>query len=444
MRADEPVDVDRLRGGADPARDAGHHRRRRAAGGPRGGLRPLAGLPAPAPAQDRRAVLQRPRAGQRRPGHRQDDRRPAPGQAPRGPAARPVTARTSCSPRSTRTWPPTCAAGCWNWPGRDILERVEVVNIDSLASRVVAEAEPGARRHWMDDTKAVERWEDMLLELGDDRLGRRVPARRVVAGHPRPGAQLPGGVLPRPPRGPGHGPSTARSAPRSGSWSSSSPSGSPKRTCGRSARSPRAPPGSSRSGAQAQGHRYRHVVVDEAQDLSPAHWMLLRAMVAPGPNDMFLAGDTHQRIYDNYVSLGSLGIAIRGPLDQADAQLPRPPTRSSPPPRRCSAAKSGTTSTAAPTPWPATGRCCAARARRSARLRQLGRRAGRDPQPGEGVAAGRRDAALGRGRRARAAPGDRGGELPERARHPRRLHRRGRAAQARRGPRRHPAPVQGA
>ena len=64
--------------------------------------------------------------------------------------------------------------------------------------------------------------------------------------------------------------------------------------------------------APARGHRYRHVVVDEAQDLSPAHWMLLRAMVAPGPNDMFLAGDTHQRIYDSYVSLGSLGIAIRG------------------------------------------------------------------------------------------------------------------------------------
>ena len=31
--------------------------------------------------------------------------------------------------------------------------------------------------------------------------------------------------------------------------------------------------------------RYRHVVVDEAQDLSPAHWKLLRAMAAPGPND---------------------------------------------------------------------------------------------------------------------------------------------------------------
>ena len=40
--------------------------------------------------------------------------------------------------------------------------------------------------------------------------------------------------------------------------------------------------------------------------------MLLRAMVGRGPNDLFLAGDTHQRIYDNYVSLGSLGIEIRG------------------------------------------------------------------------------------------------------------------------------------
>lgn len=35
-------------------------------------------------------------------------------------------------------------------------------------------------------------------------------------------------------------------------------------------------------------------------------------MAAPGPNDLFLVGDTHQRIYDNYVSLGSLGINIRG------------------------------------------------------------------------------------------------------------------------------------
>src|SRR5699024_488779 len=58
--------------------------------------------------------------------------------------------------------------------------------------------------------------------------------------------------------------------------------------------------------------RYEHIVVDEAQDLSAAHWALLRAMVDHGENDLFLVGDTHQRIYDNRVSLGALGINIRG------------------------------------------------------------------------------------------------------------------------------------
>ena len=57
---------------------------------------------------------------------------------------------------------------------------------------------------------------------------------------------------------------------------------------------------------------FRHVVVDEAQDLSPMQWRLLRAIVAPGPDDMFVAGDPHQRIYNNYASLRSLGINIAG------------------------------------------------------------------------------------------------------------------------------------
>ncbi|MFB7630618.1 3'-5' exonuclease [Streptomyces sp. NPDC056149] len=58
--------------------------------------------------------------------------------------------------------------------------------------------------------------------------------------------------------------------------------------------------------------RYQHVVVDEAQDLSAAHWRMLRAMVRRGPNDIFLAGDAHQRIYGNRVVLGHQGIEIRG------------------------------------------------------------------------------------------------------------------------------------
>ncbi|MEO3976461.1 UvrD-helicase domain-containing protein [Streptomyces sp. CAU 1734] len=57
---------------------------------------------------------------------------------------------------------------------------------------------------------------------------------------------------------------------------------------------------------------YRHVVVDEAQDLHPAQWRLLRALVRPGPDDLFIAGDTHQRIYGNKVSLRSLGIEVTG------------------------------------------------------------------------------------------------------------------------------------
>ncbi|WP_285731996.1 UvrD-helicase domain-containing protein [Nocardiopsis sp. ATB16-24] len=57
---------------------------------------------------------------------------------------------------------------------------------------------------------------------------------------------------------------------------------------------------------------FDHVVVDEAQDLHPGQWRLLRAAVAEGPDDVFIAGDTHQRIYGPQVSLAEMGIDIRG------------------------------------------------------------------------------------------------------------------------------------
>ena len=57
---------------------------------------------------------------------------------------------------------------------------------------------------------------------------------------------------------------------------------------------------------------YRHVIVDEAQDLYPAQWRLLRAVAAPGPDDLFITGDVHQRIYDNRVSLAKVGVSVRG------------------------------------------------------------------------------------------------------------------------------------
>jgi superfamily I DNA/RNA helicase len=52
--------------------------------------------------------------------------------------------------------------------------------------------------------------------------------------------------------------------------------------------------------------------LDEAQDLHPAQWRLLRAAVPPGPDDMFIVGDVHQRIYENHVSLVKVGINVRG------------------------------------------------------------------------------------------------------------------------------------
>lgn len=55
-----------------------------------------------------------------------------------------------------------------------------------------------------------------------------------------------------------------------------------------------------------------HVLIDEAQDLSPLHWQLLRALVAEGKNDLFIAEDTHQRIYGHHVVLSRFGIKITG------------------------------------------------------------------------------------------------------------------------------------
>src|SRR5690606_12907481 len=55
------------------------------------------------------------------------------------------------------------------------------------------------------------------------------------------------------------------------------------------------------------------VIVDEAQDMGTQAFMLIRALVPAGPNDLFIVGDGHQRIYGkNKVVLGQCGIDIRG------------------------------------------------------------------------------------------------------------------------------------
>lgn len=58
---------------------------------------------------------------------------------------------------------------------------------------------------------------------------------------------------------------------------------------------------------------YRSVIVDEAQDMSPQAFRLLRCVVPEGPDDLFLVGDAHQRIYGRVrVVLGRCGIRIVG------------------------------------------------------------------------------------------------------------------------------------
>jgi mRNA-degrading endonuclease RelE of RelBE toxin-antitoxin system len=63
--------------------------------------------------------------------------------------------------------------------------------------------------------------------------------------------------------------------------------------------------------------RYRSVVVDETQDFSAEGLRLLRAIAGPErPDDMFLVGDAHQRIYGRAVALSKSGIQVRGRRSQ--------------------------------------------------------------------------------------------------------------------------------
>jgi superfamily I DNA/RNA helicase len=58
---------------------------------------------------------------------------------------------------------------------------------------------------------------------------------------------------------------------------------------------------------------YKAVIVDEAQDMSPAAFELLRAIAGePKENDLFIVGDAHQRIYGKVVTLSHCGVDIRG------------------------------------------------------------------------------------------------------------------------------------
>lgn len=57
---------------------------------------------------------------------------------------------------------------------------------------------------------------------------------------------------------------------------------------------------------------YKTIIVDEAQDIPTIGFKLIRAMLPESPNDLFIVGDGHQRIYGRQVNLGKAGIKIVG------------------------------------------------------------------------------------------------------------------------------------
>lgn len=221
--------------------------------------------------------------------------------------------------------------------GEGLLARVDISHVDQLALRIVREAEPGNSKQTIDDNQAVREWQALLDELGETGwdaeflhdewtqviLGQAIGSRADYFRARRAG----------------RGRNISR-AERAEIWQLAERfaqrlEGSRRQTWDqvteRAARlemereqrisaidAQRDEAGGLDNIHLQDGsagwlrYRYRHVVVDEAQDLRPAHWKMLRAMVPSGQDDIFLAGDTHQRIYRNQVTLGSLGVHIRG------------------------------------------------------------------------------------------------------------------------------------
>ncbi|MEU6976818.1 UvrD-helicase domain-containing protein [Streptomyces sp. NPDC046371] len=221
--------------------------------------------------------------------------------------------------------------------GEELLARVEISHVDQLALRVVREAEPGSAKQTLDESQALREWRAMLDELGEtgwdaqflhDEWSQVILGQAVVSRTDYFRA-----------RRAGRGKNIAR-AERAEIWQLAERFTQRLDRLGRQTWEQVAERAArlemdreqriqavERQREEAGGldnihlqagsagwlrHRFQHIVVDEAQDLRAAHWKLLRAMAPRTANDIFLVGDTHQRIYGNQVTLGSLGVHIRG------------------------------------------------------------------------------------------------------------------------------------
>ena len=64
---------------------------------------------------------------------------------------------------------------------------------------------------------------------------------------------------------------------------------------------------------QKEKLNYGAIIVDEAQDMSAESFRLMRSIIGEShPNDIFIVGDSHQRIYKNHAVLSKCGIDVKG------------------------------------------------------------------------------------------------------------------------------------
>jgi mRNA-degrading endonuclease RelE of RelBE toxin-antitoxin system len=194
--------------------------------------------------------------------------------------------------------------------GPELVARVDVLNVDRLAHQVVREAEGGQPRIAQDE-ELYRLWEDVVDELGlpwtptflrqewvQIVLSQGISSRDAYLGASRPGR---GRRLTR--------------RERAEIWRGVEDATNRLVSSGRRTYLQMADAAAGFLAARSV-RPYDHVIVDEAQDLHPAQWRMLRAAVADHENDMFIVGDTHQRIYDNRVTLSSVGINVRGRRSQ--------------------------------------------------------------------------------------------------------------------------------
>ena len=150
-------------------------------------------------------------------------------EAPRRSSCRPARTSRSCSPPSTGTSRPTCAPDCSPSAGPELVARVDIVNIDQLASRRRGRGKrrPGTQAGHRRQPGARSEWDDFLHRDSASAAGTpEFLADEWAQVDPRPGPSTPAPTTSRPAAPAGAAPSPAPSATRSGSSSSSSPPGS--------------------------------------------------------------------------------------------------------------------------------------------------------------------------------------------------------------------------